>query len=178
MSNRVGVALFLLTVALGLLLVTVWTSSSKLNLSQSQASSINLNSKLVNSSVSKERLGNMVSLIRNKQNESKFSFYEVVDANRVEYTSVRLQDGLGVYTINVFPDSVTYWYKQHNQPESRLTWSDHDMDGEVDFGVVGDIAGKNPKRFDVDFRVGLNHRGFYQALYNDHFEVIATKLGL
>lgn len=124
------------------------------------------------------KVQNMVKMIRDSSNSSKFSSYQYIDVNRVQYTSVKVGSEEGTYTINVFPDSVTYWFKKSGDAENTLTWADHDFDGKVDMGFYGDIVGNNPKRFDADFKVGIQYRPLYQMLYNHHFSIIAEKLGL
>lgn len=190
MQGRVvlGVSLLVLVFA-GLLLIWATNPSDKDNLPQNVTTSRKFVScedfgftkdcKFKSSVVEMPgKVQAMVRMIRDSSNSSKFLSYQYIDVNRVQYTSVKIQSAEGTYTINVFPDSVTYWFKKTGEAQNSLTWADHDFDGKVDMGYYGDIVGNNPRRFDADFKVGIQYGPFYQMLYNHHFSNIAENLGL
>jgi hypothetical protein len=117
-----------------------------------------------------------VTEMRNKENLHRFDSWKEIETNRIRYISATIATKEGVYAINLFPDSVTYWYKPRGYKYSLYTWADHDIDGAVDFGLMGDPTQNHPYRFDAEFKIGMQFQSEYQKLYNRHFARIRNEL--
>ena len=111
-------------------------------------------------------------------NSSRFDSRTEGNTNGIHFTTVRLPVKGGIYTIHVFRNSINYWFCPDNQSSVVLTLADHDFDGFVDHGHIGDIMDEDPRVFDEDLRQGLQYRKYYQELYEQHFAVISDQLGL
>jgi|GEM_PF-1279474 hypothetical protein len=122
------------------------------------------------------KVNRVLNVAANNENAHIFDSWEVIDTDRVKYTSARLYTAHGVYTINIFPASVTYLYRPYGQEWSNYTWADHGMDGEVDFGLVSDIMDKEARRFDIDFKIGSEYKPLYQKLYDRHLSAMIAEL--
>ncbi|HMQ01815.1 MAG TPA: hypothetical protein PKD79_01950 [Candidatus Doudnabacteria bacterium] len=120
----------------------------------------------------------LISTVRSPHQAHLFASRREIFTNRVSYIEARLPTVDGVYTINVFPDSVTYWFRDHSSESSNFTWADHEFDGMVDFGAIGDVSALDAKHYDIDFRKGLHWKNGYQQLYNFRLRAILIELGL
>ena len=178
MSNRVGFALFLLVVALGLSMV-VWWRLDKIPVPACGEVVAGRDCILLPPKLDMGvKVKQIVALIRDDNNRGRFAKYDFLTVNQIQYTSVKVVSQEGTYSIHVFPNSVTYWFKKRGAEENTLTWADHEFDGQVDFGVSGDISDRSSRNFDGDLKMGLQYHKFYQHHYNKHMEVIAYQLGL
>ena len=118
------------------------------------------------------------SIMLNIDQANKFERRESGTTNGVSFISVRFHSKAGLYTIHLFKDSLTIWFRTNNESRTSLTLSDHEFDGFIDHGHRGDPMDLGAENFDGDLREGLEYRQAYQKLYEQHFAVIAEKLQL
>lgn len=168
---KLGILIFAISFGLAVLFATQWNEPSCVELGFGHDCDIGSDKP-----TAPWKVNQVLKVAAIKENSRVFDSWEEHETNRVKYTSAKLHSTHGVYTINIFPDSVTYWYRPHGQEWSLYTWADHDMDGEVDFGLVSDIMDKQARRFDGDFRIGLEFKPLYQKLYDRHLSAMIAEL--
>jgi hypothetical protein len=117
-------------------------------------------------------------MIKDLAHANKFERRESGTTNGVSFTSVRFHSRAGLYTIHLFKDSLTIWFRTNTESRTSLTLGDHEFDGFIDYGHRGDPMDPGAQKFDGDLGEGLEYRQPYQKLYEQHFAVIAEKLQL
>lgn len=133
---------------------------------------------ILSSKIRPQSVVNLQIMVRTPSSANRFDSRTEGNTNGIHFTTVRLPTNGGIYSIHVFQNSVNYWFRPDNKSSVALTLADHDFDGFVDHGHIGDIMDENPQIFDEDLKQGLQYRKYYQELYERHFTVIADQLGL
>ena len=107
----------------------------------------------------------------------KFTLWNESTTNNLYVVTAQIRDSEATYVANLYPDMLSL--RIHNSPteEEATIVEDYDLDGIVDSGIV---AGWKYQRheFNRQNRSGMEHRQYYQRLYEHHTDQIANKLGL